>query len=144
MGTVEVSKTVVGETRTTKDAKVVSRREIKGDTKRSVVTASKTKAKSKAKPKKKTKAKAKAKKDDLKKVEGIGPKIEQLLNKAKISTFEKLSKTKSSLIKGILEKAGPRYQMHNPSTWPKQAGMAAKGDWAKLQKWQDELQGGKK
>jgi large subunit ribosomal protein L21 len=32
---------------------------------------------------------------------------------------------------------------HDPETWPKQAGMAASGDWDGLKKWQDELDGGK-
>ncbi len=130
MGTVQVSKKVVGETRTTKEGKIVSRREIKPGAK-------KTKAKPKAK-------KATSKRDDLKKVEGIGPKIEGLLNAANIKTFAKLSKTKASVIKKVLDKAGPRYQMHDPTTWPKQAGMADKGQWAKLQKWQDAHTGGRK
>ena len=33
--------------------------------------------------------------------------------------------------------------MHDPKTWPKQAEMAAAGEWDKLSKWQDELKGGK-
>jgi len=33
--------------------------------------------------------------------------------------------------------------MHDPTTWPQQAGMAAKGEWDALKTWQDELQGGK-
>jgi len=136
MGTVEVSKKVIGETRTTKDAKVVSRRELKAGDKRTKVSAAKSKAK-KAAPKK-------AKKDDLKKVEGIGPKIEKLLHAAKIPSFAKLSKTDPKVIKKVLEKAGPRFQMHDPTTWPQQAAMAEKGQWEKLQKWQDALQGGKK
>ena len=117
----------------------VSRTEKKGIAKK----ASKVVAK-KASTKKKAVGTTRAKKDDLKKVEGIGPKIEGLLHAAKITTFKKLSETKISVIRGILEKAGPRYQMHDPSTWAKQASMAAKGDWTRLQKWQDELNGGTK
>ena len=79
----------------------------------------------------------------LKKVEGIGPAIEKLLYADKITTFKKLSSTSATAIKKILDKGGPRFKMHDPKTWPKQAGMAAKGDWAKLKKWQDELDGGK-
>ena len=33
--------------------------------------------------------------------------------------------------------------MADPTTWPKQAKMAAAGDWDALKKWQDELDGGK-
>jgi len=59
-------------------------------------------------------------------------------------TFAKLSKTKASVVKAILDKAGPRYQMHDPATWAQQAGIAAKGDWDKLKKLQDKLDGGRK
>ena len=120
-GTVEISKKVVGETRTVKDAVIVERREMKNG----------------------AKASSKKQKDNLKKVEGIGPKIESLLNAEGIFTFLQLSKTKVKLIRDILTAAGPRFKMHNPGTWPRQAGMAAKGQWDKLKKWQDELSGGK-
>ena len=93
---------------------------------------------------KKTVAKTKTTKDNLKKVEGIGPKIEQLLNAAGIVTFSDLSKTKVGVLRNILKEAGSRFKMHNPSTWAKQAKMAAKGNWDALKKWQDELNGGVK
>jgi len=83
-------------------------------------------------------------KDDLKKIEGIGPKIEQLLYAEGIYTWDDLSKTAVEVIQVILDKAGPRYKMHNPGTWPEQAGMAAQGKWDELKKWQDELKGGRK
>ncbi|RME13236.1 MAG: 50S ribosomal protein L17, partial [Bacteroidetes bacterium] len=37
-----------------------------------------------------------------------------------------------------------RYKMHDPTTWPQQAALAAKGEWDKLAKLQKELKGGKK
>ena len=80
---------------------------------------------------------------DLKTEEGIGPKIEGLLNAAGINTFAQLEKTDTAKIKGILTEAGNRYKAHEPTTWPRQAGMAAAGKWDELQKWQDELDGGK-
>jgi len=92
-----------------------------------------------AKPKKA----ADAKPDDLKKIEGIGPKIASLLTEAGIPTFEALSNTEASKIKEILAEAGSRYRMHDPTTWPAQAKLAAAGDWDGLKKWQDELDGGK-
>jgi predicted flap endonuclease-1-like 5' DNA nuclease len=84
-----------------------------------------------------------SKPDDLTKIEGIGPKIASLLKADGIETFEKLSKSLEKTLKAILVKAGPRFQMHNPSTWAAQAKIAAKGDWKALKKWQDELNGGK-
>ena len=81
--------------------------------------------------------------DDLKKIEGIGPKIAEILNAAGITTFAKLADTSAEKIKELLTEAGPRYAAHNPTTWPKQSKMAADGEWEALEKWQDELDGGK-
>ena len=90
----------------------------------------------KAAPVKKTAGK----KDDLKKIEGIGPKIAQTLTDAGIATFAELAKTKPAKISEII--AGVRGN-HVPDTWPAQAKMAAEGKWDELKKWQDELDGGK-
>ena len=53
-----------------------------------------------------------------------------------------MASTPVEKLKEILEAAGSRYRMHNPTTWPAQAKMAAAGEWDKLKKWQDELDGG--
>lgn len=84
-----------------------------------------------------------AAKDDLKKIEGIGPKIAQLFNEAGITTFAGLAATEVDKMKEILSNAGSRFARHDPSTWGKQAQMAADGKWDELKKWQDELDGGK-
>ena len=81
--------------------------------------------------------------DDLKKIEGIGPKIAQLLNEAGIMTFSQLADTSADRVKEILEAAGSRYKMHDPTTWGQQSQMAAEGKWSELKAWQDELNGGK-
>jgi len=101
--------------------------------------------KAKAKPAKKAKVIGKTKdgKDDLKKVEGIGPKIAEKLNDAGITTFVELSEASVETLQGILDDAGSRYRMHNPATWAKQAGLAAEGKWDELKVWQDELDGGR-
>ena len=85
-----------------------------------------------------------AAKDDLKKIEGIGPKIEELLNAEGIRTFQDLAAATYERMKDILTAAGNRYKMHDPATWAQQAQMAADGNWTDLKKWQDELSGGKK
>jgi len=88
--------------------------------------------------------KATAKADDLKKIEGIGPKIAGILTEAGYETFAKLAKADPEKIREILlEKGGKRYAMHNPTTWAKQAELAAEGKWDELKKWQDELDGGR-
>jgi len=110
-------------------------------------TTKKASAKKSAAAKKAITPKAKAvnttSKDNLKRIEGVGPKIEKLMNEAGIRTWKELSKTKVSILKDILAAAGPRFKMHNPTTWAKQAKMAAKGDWDGLAKWQADLNGGK-
>jgi predicted flap endonuclease-1-like 5' DNA nuclease len=93
----------------------------------------------KAAPAKKTAAA-----DDLKKIEGVGPKIADLLKADGIQTFADLAKAKQPKLQAILEAAGPRYKMHNPTTWPEQAKLAANGKWDELNKLQDELKGGKR
>ncbi len=82
-------------------------------------------------------------KDDLKKIEGIGPKIASLLNESGIYTFTQLSETSQDFLINILQKAGSRYRMHDPSTWPKQAGLASVGKWDDLKVLQDKLKGGR-
>ncbi|QWX83291.1 50S ribosomal protein L21 [Cellulophaga sp. HaHaR_3_176] len=99
----------------------------------------------KAEPKKEVAAKAAAPKkdgkaDDLKKVEGIGPKIAETLSAAGISTFAELAKTDAAKISEIIADVRGN---HVTDTWPAQAKLAAEGKWDELKKWQDELDGGK-
>jgi predicted flap endonuclease-1-like 5' DNA nuclease len=94
------------------------------------------------KPKAKPKAKP-AMNDDLKVVEGIGPKIELLLHGAGIHSFAELAETSAEQLKEVLTKAGDRFRMHDPSTWPEQARLAAEGDMAKLKNYQEFLSGGR-
>lgn len=81
--------------------------------------------------------------DDLKAVEGIGPKIEELLHNAGIKTWRALSETPVSRIQQILDAAGPKYALAVPGTWPQQAGLAADSKWEDLQALQDSLNAGK-
>lgn len=83
------------------------------------------------------------KQDDLKAVEGIGPKIAGLLNDAGIKTWKELANTGVDKLQDILDKAGKRYALADPGTWPKQAELAAAGKWTELEEYQDYLQGGK-
>jgi len=81
--------------------------------------------------------------DDLKKIEGIGPKISEHLIAAGVTNFRELANTDVSKLKEILENAGPRYKMHDPSTWPEQSKLAADGEWDALKELQDKLSGGR-
>lgn len=85
--------------------------------------------------------KAKAEKgDDLKKIEGIGPKIAETLAAAGITTFAELANTSAEKIAEIIADVRGN---HVTDTWPKQAELAAEGKWDELKSWQDELNGGK-
>jgi len=88
-------------------------------------------------------APASVKADDLTKVEGIGPKIAELLSSNGINTFAALAAVSADTIQEILSEAGSKFAFHNSATWPAQADMAAKGEWDKLKVWQDELDGGR-
>ena len=85
----------------------------------------------------------KVKQDDLKIVEGIGPKIEGLLNAAGITTWAELAAAPVERLQEILVEAGERYRLAVPDTWPRQAQLAHEGKWDELKKWQDELDGGR-
>jgi len=82
-------------------------------------------------------------KDNLTKVEGIGPKVNEHLNNAGIMTFADLANASFDTLKGILADAGSRYQMMDPTTWPQQSQLAADGKWDELKTLQDKLDGGR-
>lgn len=80
---------------------------------------------------------------NLKVIEGIGPKIEQILNRAGIINFDQLAKSDPSLLNDILRREGSRFQIHDPATWPTQAALARDGKWEELNALQDKLTGGR-
>jgi len=80
--------------------------------------------------------------DDIKIIEGIGPKIEKILNEAGITTFATLASTEVSRLEGILKAANLR--LADPATWPDQARLAAEGKMEELQLFQNQLKGGRK
>ncbi|MGR3809841.1 DUF4332 domain-containing protein [Jiulongibacter sp. NS-SX5] len=97
----------------------------------------------KAEAPKKAASKKTSKGDDLKKIEGIGPKIAELLANAGVDTFAKLADAKVEDLSNILSEAGSRYASHNPATWPEQSALASAGKWDELKELQDKLNGGR-
>ncbi len=85
----------------------------------------------------------KIKENDLKIVEGIGPKIEALLNNAGINSWRDLSEASTEKLQSVLDGGGENYAIHNPSTWARQALLAYQGKWQELKDWQNNLLGGK-
>ena len=81
-------------------------------------------------------------KDDLKRIDGIGPKIASVFKTAGIHTFAQLAETDTSRLEEILRESGIR--ISNPETWPEQAALAAKGDWEGLKELQEHLKGGRR
>lgn len=85
-----------------------------------------------------------ATKDDIEKIEGIGPKIAIVLAKAGITSFAQLAGTPVERLRALLKSAGSRFVTHDPTTWPEQAKLAAAGDWEAFNKLTDELVAGKR
>ena len=83
------------------------------------------------------------KQDDLKVVEGIGPKIEGMFQDASIKTWKALSEASVADCQKVLDGGGKRYQVHDPASWPMQAKMCYEGKWKELFKWQEEHKHGK-
>jgi len=82
--------------------------------------------------------------DDLKLIEGIGPKIASVLQEAGIGTFAALAATDANRLEAILQEADPRLlRLADPATWPEQARLAAAGEWDALTDYQSTLRGGR-
>ncbi len=83
-----------------------------------------------------------AKDDDLEVVEGVGPKVNELLRGAGITTWRQLSNTSPDRIREILHAGGERFRILNPNSWPKQAKLLADGDMDGFKKYADYLVAG--
>ena len=81
--------------------------------------------------------------DDLAIVEGIGPKINELLHANGIKSFADLSRASVPELLEILERGGPHFQLANPGSWARQAALASENRWGELKRLQEELVSGK-
>ncbi|MGD1994822.1 MAG: helix-hairpin-helix domain-containing protein [Anaerolineae bacterium] len=80
--------------------------------------------------------------DDLKRIEGIGPKIASVLNAAGIMTFAQLAATGVDELERIVREGGVRLAF--PESWSEQAALAAEGRWEELGVLQESLKGGRR
>jgi predicted flap endonuclease-1-like 5' DNA nuclease len=80
--------------------------------------------------------------DDLEVIEGIGPKIAELLYAAGVKTFAQLASAAPARIQAVLDAAGANFKLADPGTWPDQADLAARNRWAALKAMQDGLTAG--
>jgi len=119
-------------------AKPAAKKEIAADAK---PTAKKVTAKTTAAPKvaaTTTEApKTTSLKVDLKLIEGIGPKLEELLVDAGYKTYADIAKADVADLQKVLENAGSRFKMHNSTSWPLQARFARDGKFEALKSWQE-------
>ena len=81
--------------------------------------------------------------DDLKVVEGISPRVEAILQESGIVTLSDLADASPERLRTLLDLAGDQFRVHDPATWPEQAGLAAAGQWDQLATLQSTLTGGK-
>jgi predicted flap endonuclease-1-like 5' DNA nuclease len=80
--------------------------------------------------------------DNLRLIEGIGPKISGLLQSAGIHTFQQLADMEPNRIQAILHESGMRQA--DPETWPEQARYLVDGDLEGLRQLQAQLKAGRR
>jgi trigger factor len=81
-------------------------------------------------------------KQNLTRIEGIGPKTEVLLNNAGILNYAQLASAEIGQLAEILAAAGSHYRSMKPDTWPQQASLAAESKWDELKALQGRISGG--
>lgn len=81
--------------------------------------------------------------DNLQRIEGIGPKINQVLHAAGVLTFAQLAASPVERLQAILDAAGIS-RVNDPATWAEQAGYIVRGDLGGLQALQESLKGGRR
>lgn len=77
-------------------------------------------------------------------IEGIGPKIADLLRARGLGTFAALAQASPDTLRAILDEGGPAYRIVDPGTWPEQARLAADGQWDALESLQASLDAGRR
>jgi predicted flap endonuclease-1-like 5' DNA nuclease len=77
--------------------------------------------------------------DDLTVIEGIGPKIDELLRANGIESFVQVAQLHVHDLLDILDRGGPSFRLANPANWAQQALLAAENRWAELKQLQKEM-----
>ncbi len=77
--------------------------------------------------------------DDLQKLTGIGPTFASVLHRAGIHTYQQLAETSPQKLQALLIVEDEQFSKHDTSSWPKQAALAAQGEWEQLKAYQDSL-----
>jgi predicted flap endonuclease-1-like 5' DNA nuclease/outer membrane murein-binding lipoprotein Lpp len=80
---------------------------------------------------------------DLTVIEGIGPKIAELLTNEGITNYIQLANVSVATLQHILDAAGPAYTVHQPDTWPVQSALLRDGKLDEFKALCNELKGGR-
>ncbi len=80
--------------------------------------------------------------DLLQAIEGIGPKMEEALNKGGVKTFKKLGNSKKGELDALIEKAGYNPGISDTQSWIDQASLASAGKWQEMHDMQLDEGGG--
>jgi aerobic-type carbon monoxide dehydrogenase small subunit (CoxS/CutS family)/predicted flap endonuclease-1-like 5' DNA nuclease len=80
--------------------------------------------------------------DDLTVVEGLGVQVQELCHGIGIRTWRDLGSTEPSLLRTMLDDAGARFQIHDPSTWPEQARLLDMGAWVPFRELAESVRAG--
>jgi predicted flap endonuclease-1-like 5' DNA nuclease len=73
--------------------------------------------------------------DNLRAIEGIGPKVELLLKENGIQNWGELAAAPTEYLSDLLTNAGPRYSLIDPTTWTHQASLLSEGKFDELQEY---------
>ena len=82
--------------------------------------------------------------DDLEIIEGIGPKIAQVLVANGVTTFAQLADANSDAITAMLKASGGRFGLANPASWAEQSALLRDGKMDEFKALTDALVGGVK
>ena len=77
--------------------------------------------------------------DDLTIIEGVGPKINELMKTHGVNTFADLAKSSLPNLQKVLDAGGPHFRLANPETWPRQARFVVDNRWSELKAFQDQM-----
>lgn len=77
--------------------------------------------------------------NDIQKINGIGPKLEEVLHGSNIKSFQDILDTPMDTLKDIIKNAGSNFSLIDPSTWHDQAAIAVRGAWDEFEKFQDNM-----
>jgi predicted flap endonuclease-1-like 5' DNA nuclease len=77
--------------------------------------------------------------DDLSIIEGIGPRIQDLLRQHGIDGFARMAQLRTDELLDILDRGGPSFRLADPSTWAEQASLALHNRWGDLKRLQRDL-----